>query len=372
MMKHMIRVLCLSCVMMLHMSTVSAREYLLIATQEEAMVSIPCRFYHLNSTQPDLMMVAEIAPQKGIRLVEAYPQQRKVAIWRYEEDKTGSLVIVDVDRPEDRRTVPLPFEPVFGGYFMTGPEGDSLFVAWRLSKIQDQRSYSLYAYSLRSDRAEPIQSAQWDTAIINGINRLRRGGGILLNVMIDPASGDISHFAGEAIKTPLLLRLDAATLQAFTRVETRATQQIWGNNEHTTVLGAREQGEERKYFFVYIYDKRLQQWNQLTVEGVYSHIQLFDPWLLIQQGFEDKRRSHAPSILTGKYTFYHLESHEQFEWQADSDTEVLGIWENTILYRQEDELFEADIVATKMEETRLLAKDPAIRDVHWACIDAEK
>ncbi len=362
MMNKMIRVLWLCCVTMLNVSTTSASEYMLMSTQEEAMIHIPFRLYHMRTTEPCLSLVAEISPQKGIRLVAAYPQQRKVAIWRYEENRTGSLVIVDVDMPEDRRSTSLPFEPVLGGYLMKGAEGESLFVAWKPSKIQDQ----LYAYSMVSDHLQPIQTAQWDTAIIHGANKLRRGGGRLLNVVIDPESGEISYYSGN-FRSPLPFRFDEATLQTFNRFETRATL-VWGNDEKTCVVGAQEKGEDRKYFFIFIYDKILQHWNHLTVEGVYSHIRFFDNWILIQQALQDKETPRRPSILTGKYTFYQIDSGEQFQWQSESQTEVLGIWGNTILYRRDDELFEAKIAGTAITEARMVCKDPAIQDVHWAFI----
>jgi hypothetical protein len=117
---------------------------------------------------------------------------------------------------------------------------------------------------------------------------------------------------------------------------------------------------------VFLYDKTQQTWSHLAVEGIVSHIQVCDEWVVIQQAFPNPDDLTAPAIPTDRYTFSHLDSGEQFVWQADSQTEVLGIWENTMLYRVEDQLFEAEIVEAEVSEGRLVAQDPAIQHVHWA------
>lgn len=338
-------------------------EYILTSAQEEAMTPIPCHLYRTERKDPSLSLLTEISPQQGIRLVEAYPHQRKIALWRYEEDKTGSLVLVNVDMPDDLRTIPLPFEPVLGGYLVKDTQGEPLFVTGNPSKTQQQ----FYAYSVMSDHLQPIQTAQWDTAIIHGTNPFHTGGGRLLNVSIDPESGEISYDSGD-VRAPFAFRFDDATLQAFNQMETRATK-IWGNNEKHCILGAQETGENRTQFFIFMYDKILQHWEHFAVEGVYSHIQLCDDhWLLIQQALEDEEKPHGPAILTGKYTFYHLDSSKQFVWQTDPHNEVLGIWSDTILYRIDDELFEATITQTGISHAQRIVQDPIIQDVHWAFI----
>lgn len=342
---------------------VPSTTYILVSTQEEAMIDIPCRLYHISTTEPCLSMVTEISPQKGIRLVEAYPHQRKIAIWRYEEDKTGSLVIVDVDMPEDLRSVSLPFEPVLGGYLVKDTQGEPLFVTGNPSKTQKQ----FYAYSVLSDHLQPIQTVQWDTVIIHGTNTFRTGGGRLLNVSIDPESGEISYDSG-GVRAPFAFRFDDATLQAFNQMKTRATQ-IWGNNEKYCILGAQETGENRTHFFVFMYDKILQHWEHVAVEGIYSYIQLFERWMLIQQAFRsDERGVSDPIKITGQYTFYDLDTQEHFVWQTVPHNEVLGIWGDTILYRIDDELFEATITQTGISHAQRIVQDPIIQDVHWAFI----
>ncbi len=339
----------------------SKNEYILASTQEEAMNPVPCQIYRTNTREQCLSQIAEIPPQKGIRLVSAYPQDRTLAIWRYEEHDTGSLVIVNVDKPEESHTVQLPFTPTSGGYRMKDSEEEAIFVAWAGPDEQKQ----LYAYSVASGHLEQIQHVQWETAIIRGFNALREGGQVL-NVMVNPESGEITYYSGD-FNAQLPFRLDEESRQIFSRLETTTTM-IWGNNEHMCVVGAQEAGENPEQFFVFLYDKEKQTWTHFAVKGIHSHIQVFDEWIVIQQAFPNTEDPNDPLILTGEHTFYHLDSGEQFVWQTDSQTEVLGIWEDTILYRIEDGLFEAAIAGTEVTEAQLLCQDPAIQDVHWAFI----
>ncbi|GAK58187.1 hypothetical protein U27_05160 [Candidatus Vecturithrix granuli] len=338
-------------------------EYILTSAQEEAMTPIPCHLYRTERKDPSLSLLTEISPQQGIRRVEAYPHQRKIALWRYEEDETGSLVLVNVDMPDDLRTIPLPFEPVLGGYLVKDTQGEPLFVTGNPSKTQQQ----FYAYSVMSDHLQPIQTVQWDTVIIHGTNAFRTGGGRLLNVSIDLESGEISYDSG-GVRAPFAFRFDDATLQAFNQMKTRATQ-IWGNNEKHCILGAQETGENRTHFFVFMYNKILQHWEHVAVEGIYSHIQLFERWMLIQQAFRsDERGVSDPIKITGQYTFYNLDTREHVVWQTVPHNEVLGIWGDTILYRIDDELFEATITQTGISHAQRIVQDPIIQDVHWAFI----
>lgn len=344
----------------------SKPEYMLVSTQEEAAPPIPCQFYLTNTEESSLSLIGEISPQQGIRLVSAYPQYRQLAIWRYEEDRTGSLVIVDVDKPQEYHVVPIPFRPIIGGHLMKDSREEPLFVAWAVSDIQDQ----LYAYSVASDRLEQVQDVRWETTIIRGLNILR-GNGELLNVVVDAKSGKIFYYSGN-FRTSLPFQFDEETRQIFRRVKRFSSgtnerfAKIYTNNERTCVLGARETGENQRHFFVFIYDKVQQKWTHFAVEAVNSFIESFDNWILIQHALLNKENPRGPSILTGGYTFYHLDRNERFVWQTDPQTEVLGIWDNTILYRKEYSLFEAQIVDTQVTGERLLCQHEAIQYVHWA------
>lgn len=337
------------------------RSYILIAAQEEAKPSIPCRFYQVAPPDSDLALIADIPAQQGIRLVETYPHRRKVAIWRAEDQDRGSLVIADVDLPEDRRTVALPFDPLMGGYLVQGPEETLFFAAWYMRR---NRSY-LYSYSVLLDRLDQVHDTYWETAALLGANALRNGGQVM-DVMINIERGTFfGMFNRLGVDLPFLL--DGETWRFYQQLKPSKTQ-IWANTEHVCVVGAQAFTTHPEQFFIFLLDKVSQTWKYLTIEGAASHIQIFDTWLLIQQAFQENENLADSLRLTGQYTFYNLDSHEQFVWQTDPHNEVLGIWEDSMLYRIGDELFEATITGTEVSDAHLLTKDQAIQDVHWAFI----
>ncbi len=344
-----------------------ANEYILISTIEDMAPPIPCQIYRTDTKQQSLSLIQEISAEKGIRLVFAYPQFETLVLWRYAENNTGSLVIVDVNSPEEHKTVSLPFTPILGGYLVQDSKNEPLFASWELSDSGDQ----LHAYSVVSERLEKVQNVRWETARLQSANALRRGGGgRIMSIVVDSDSGNIFYYSGN-FRALLPFRFDEKTLEVF-RSHVRnfpGTSEKWAaipaSDGQTCIIAAVEKNEQS--FYIFIYDRIQQTWKHLVIEGEEDHrVQLFGNWLLVQHISLNKETSPISRVFEGKYTFYHLGSNEQFTWQTDPQTEILGIWDNTILYRRGDRLFESQIAGTQIVGERVLCQYKAIQAVHWA------
>ena len=86
----------------------------------------------------------------------------------------------------------------------------------------------------------------------------------------------------------------------------------------------------------------------------------------------DQQAEFFKAYMTGMLFIYNITTGKYIEWQAlengklQADSEVLLIENNTVYYRINDKLYQANVVKdTKLSKPKLLAQDPAVRDIHW-------
>ncbi len=336
----------------------SVGRYVLVSADEQAEPPQPVRIYRTNRSTPRLSLLAEIPASQGIRQASAYPQLRKLAIWRNEAEDAGSLLIVDVDVPQDQRIVAFPFNLQTEGYLLDQAEARPLFVTWDRVTTQPK----LYAYDVLINRLAEMRQLPWDSLMLAGRNGLGlKGMGIDLSVHRD--RGILRANVGPQ-HVALPWPLDGPLMQRYHEL-TRPVVTLWANTERVCVISVRDTAPSSGRMEIALFDKRTTTWRQMATDIDGGVLQLFGNWLSVQHA---ALASDSPNIAqtTGTYTFYALDRDESFVWHSDPHTEILGIGAKNILYRIDDELFEATFAEGQIKAPRLVCHDPVIRNVHWA------
>ena len=137
-------------------------------------------------------------------------------------------------------------------------------------------------------------------------------------------------------------------------------------------------------------------WKTVEIEGNDSRLRLFGQWLATdvevessgpflgenpeKSGERDSRTSRLPNVY-GEYGAYCWLNHRRFPGVLvlqnlednrkiriethQEDSEILWVSENTVLYRMNDSIYQAEIAGDKIQRSTLVVKDDDVPEVHW-------
>jgi hypothetical protein len=150
---------------------------------------------------------------------------------------------------------------------------------------------------------------------------------------------------------------------------------------------------------LWVWDSRSERWSSYRVPGYSPRVKMIGSWIMgtavtPAHGRESPGRSHrrrAPSIpgqlrpipmdrpptdaiykdfggyFPGLLFLVNTETRQQIEIRTnEGDSEILLLYEGSVYYRVNNQLFEAPLKDSGIGPARLLAEDDAIPDVHWA------
>lgn len=168
-------------------------------------------------------------------------------------------------------------------------------------------------------------------------------------------------------------------------------------NDKWVVLDIDPEGKENLTTY-HIQSTNKDNEHTLDIEGDQTRTRSFNNWLagsIAQSNPEGKKLSpgtkyrkkeadnYGPpyDIMTkvlelyypGKLFLYHMSSRQYIEWATlengdpQGDSEIILVEDETVYYRINDKIYQAEIVNSKeLGESKLLVQDDRVRDIHWA------
>lgn len=155
----------------------------------------------------------------------------------------------------------------------------------------------------------------------------------------------------------------------------------------------RSSGEVGNSQEMFIHDRTNNSWTTVQIEGNESRSRIFDPWLATVVGMlddpsherpvptPDLRRKFAtdrlPNVqeayayqggtgLPGILLLQNIEDGRKIRIETGQiDSEILWVGNGTVLYRVNDTIYQARIVGSQIQNSRVLVKDDDVPEVHW-------
>ena len=356
---------------------------------EESMIASPCAIYRIRLSDGTFAKIGEVAPEGGIRMVKLCPEKRKLAVWLYDKrspeskpERSGKVVVVDTDRPAERVEFAIPYEPVLGGFFYT-PRAGGLAVITE-GALAKGHPAMLSVCETGESKAAEYTAVAWDETLLYG--HYRWCSSDALGMRIDPDTGDLAAAFGYSV-FPTKLRLDKAALSHFNAVTNRGSlcykvaslpdNAGLGVNspEHAVlVTHVKKEGAQEAEPLYAVCDKKSNTWTWFSIsspEGKKAwsgSLERFGDRLVTQELMGEVRHlEQGDYVPESRFLFYDFagKAHGAV-WNAAPNTELLAIEAESLFFRRDDGIYLSPFHDGKVGPERLLCKDQAFKNVHWA------
>jgi hypothetical protein len=216
------------------------------------------------------------------------------------------------------------------------------------------------------------------------------GGALQMNLYGHPTSIDSLPAVLRVTNKKLLLVVTAASQKYFLLRTIDPSNQQTGDSED-----------------IYVHDRTTDRWSTIQIEGSWSETRLFGPWLatLVRMtnldkrpgpGRDSERGAGADGSPTDGERYEEIDGlpnvhHEYATWAGrfywmpgilliqnladgrkirietdQEDSEILWVGTDTVLYRVNDTIYQAQIVGDKLQNTTVVVEDEGVPEIHWA------
>lgn len=334
-----------------------------------------CILWRLNESTGALEKVLEIDKQYGMRRISAFPEERRLVIWVYTsigdtpDLGTGTVVIVDIDKPGQFQELALPFEPIFSGYLAKSKSGEISVISRATDPLRIVVHYPDVTGKTLLD-VNPTK-VPWDDIRLYGWNLIRRNGwGAPLSYKISD-TGSLSSVFKRGLKgvryNPRIDVPQNAIRQLLPKIKKSLMPVV--HNDKVYLFFSSSAVDNRKLYW--IYNKAKRQGHEFWYGGHYVIPQVFGEWFVFQLATPPTQK-HSPIVNTGDFIFYDSRTGQQWENHLGDKVEILAIWEDKILYREAESLYKGTFSAGQIVAPRLILSDPIMHSVHWAFVKANR
>jgi hypothetical protein len=381
----------------------AARLYLVAATStEHGPDSYPVTLY-LADKSKTLQAVREVVRREdGVRFIYAYGN---AIFFPYPHDRPTSVAVLHTDDPGRPDDVAFSSTGVLGAYGeLAEPPGTGLefLLSWLAKPIDPGETIptrldvAQAAISSRTISSHArVQSNKWaDYAYLRlqgdygganpglGAVPFAQGGNLVLR--------DSDHPVAIDALPPVLKNLPAGTpLFVFASTDryllfciTRTASQMKSENLGSSMT-------------LYVHDRANDRWTTIQTEGNSPGLRLSDDWLagIVENwspnhapnpGTEnertwDEKTERLPPVQRlyqqfgqqeyarpGILVLQNLRDGRKIRIETDQeDSEILWAGDDSVLYRVNDEIYEAKIVGDKLQSTTMIVKDEDVPEIHW-------
>jgi hypothetical protein len=361
---------------------------------EQGALKPPCLIFNINTTTGTVEQVGEVEAGDGIRMVKLCEEERKLAVWRYtkrrdevDPDGEGSVSIVSLDdRPTQVMEVPIPFEPVLGGFFFRDPAAGPGVIT---EGIKDSNPVISY---WRDGQSKEVagHDVPWENVLLYGTTPSRGLRQEALAIQVNPETGKFARLLGPNV-WPMDFGFDEQALARFNRITDFGKLSRGGsefpydgaitiNDKSLMAVGiaVRLPQDDVRPASKALFNKDQRAWTWFDIprsrqdekpSSKFSSLARIGQWIVMQR-FSERPQRWAP-LPASRCLFIDLGWQIAGEWDAPEDTEILAIAGNWLAFRREDSIFLASFNRGQVGTERLLCKGEAFHDVHWALFSKE-
>ena len=321
----------------------------------------PCILWRLNESAGALEKVLEIDKQHGMRRISAFPEERRLVIWVYTARRTGVVVIVDINKPEEFQQFEFPFGPTFSGYLAKSKVGEISVI----SRKRDEPGAVIHYPDVTGKTLLDVGYAEipWDDVRIYGWNLIRRNG---WGVPVSYKISDTGSLSGSFKRVRYNSKIDVpqnAVRQLLPKINGNLKPVV--NTDKVHLFFSVSAVDNRKLYWVY--NKAKRQGHEFWYDGHYFIPQVFGEWLVFQLASPPTQK-HSPIVNTGDFIFYDTRNGQQWEHHLGDKVEILAIWDDKILYREGESLYKGSFSGGQIVAPRLILSDTIMHSVHWAFV----
>lgn len=354
----------------------SETDIIVAACLEQGVAPGPCTLFLVKTDEGNFEVLHEFPPPAGVVDVLAIePTKRVMAVWSYENERAGSLILADVDNPGDRKDFRLPFGPTCGGYFALDRYNICTTITESLGGLVFEASDDSKCIT------KQVSEVSWDRVLLLGSNEWGARRCRPIEVKVDPESGMLSRVRrDQASAMDMHFSKDVAeryrqetdggklvTLAALA-INTPATAVV--------VIWLRKP-EDRHLRPIYVaLDKASGEWTwdafrQSVPKSRHGRgFMLSGNWLILQSLLGDtKATEKGIDVPETVCEFYSLALQKEGEWTAPPNTEPLLVTEDRLYSRCEDSILKAEFHKGQVGELEVVCRSPRFRDVHWALLE---
>jgi hypothetical protein len=343
----------------------------------------PCIVYRLNA-EGGLAKYAEVSVAGGTRMTEVSPDGRFLAVWQYVGQRSdrfplgqGRVTIMDLTSPEASVEIPLPFEPVRGGFLRQNPNLGLEVVTLGIKDLNPV----VYSWKEKRILSSLETDFEWEDVQYRGMLKLHddspSDSSGSLRFTGDPENGGLKAFPSGPQKKEYQSRIKLDTA-AKGLLAPLASRELLLSCANTQVAVYHVQGRKPDPSLpakALIFDKVRYSWHEFTPLSSVSDILIYGTWIVertntvVQTQENPDARMQTRKESTGLYRFYTLAGQWRFDWNPGSDSLLIGTLDGELIYRNGASVHSVPFTGESGVDTkndRVIAQDERLSRVYWA------
>jgi hypothetical protein len=324
----------------------------------------PLEILLFDDAEHQLISKWQYQGMEDVQSVDVFPDENYVLI------STGISTISEIIVCR-AKTVSNPLHIVFANaahkYNLVSSKSDGFLICVNFGYDKDTKLplNSFYRISDGEELLSKSLSQYNDIRVSNGPS-MSRAGVLTLNKAGDLFRVRISNNLLETAPMPAdLLKSDTA----------RGWKLI-ANTEEYYAISVLAFDEKAKYSEILLYDKRDSIWNSFLIEGGETRLRLINNILVGNIANANPETDHSkfmrfPSDVTYDIIILDPIMKTQSVIYFDNYSEVLWIFDKRVIYRIENNLYEAFLDNGKFVDNKVILSDPRIKHIHWAFPEKE-